>query len=705
MNRGPLALRTFGVCLFLQACGGTPDSFFAPRPLRSTLPAETALECLRSWVEPSGATVGLGDEPGEFRIELPLPPSAWIQEESGNWRAQCSLGFDLRRLEANACSLVGSAVPLRELASNVFEEGRRGYLVERDSIVLCLDEKEAIPDTLALSVSYFFARLQHGASSGGISAWRPIVGGHTGVGFPVPSGTALEIGVDVFPHAYLRFFAVAEPLALGFDELEECEVVFRVEYDGELILEQTETARRLGGGRWYEIPLPVEGQRHARLRFAVEGSPALAAFLSPSIGPATSEVARRDDRPDIILVLLDTLRADALSFYGGDPDIAPGLNAFGEKSVRFQRAWAPASWTLPSQSSMLSGLQPEQHGTVKATRSLPPAIVTVAEHLQQAGYRTGATTEALFVARRYGMDQGFEFFFENRRRRFQRTLDAADDFLESGDGRPSFLFLHTYRVHTPYRLGPEENREPMRKLLADWDVWKAADDPDEQFAIELGERLHALYYGGVTGLDTVLGPWLSKLESQGYFDRGYMVITSDHGEALQDHGVIGHGGRHWEERIRIPLFVRGPGLLPGVIGDPVTLVDLAPTFAAFAGLAPHPAWVGSPLFQLQKERVVFTFNSDENEPAVTVHDLDHKVVAPLDMAAIRGGKPMAVFDLARDHEEENNLFKTPPVWAVDLLRGQADTIAELMKAGFEAEEIELSDEEREELKALGYGGE
>ncbi len=701
-------LLALSVSVCSSACSGGEALFFERQPLRGTLPAETALACLRTWVDAAGATVRQDDEPGAFRIELALPESAWTEEPVRVWRATADFGFDLRRLEAKACKLASAldhanSAVLSELDQDGFEEGQRGYIVEQSSIAVQLAEGETLPKGLRLLVRYFFAKLSPAAN--GKSAWRPFVGGHTGEGFPVPSGAHFEIEVDVFPGSYLRFFAVAEPLALGFDDLEECDVRFEVAYDDRVLFEHTDTARRLGGGAWHEIALPKEGKRNASLRFSVEAPlPCLAAFLSPSIGPATQVAETKDTRPDLMLVLLDTLRADALGFYGGDPEVAPRLNAFGEDCVRFERAWSNASWTLPSQSSMLSGLQPEQHGTVTATNSLPGSVVTLAEHLRAQGYRTGATTEALFIARRYGMDQGFDFFFENRRRKFKRTLEAADAFLGADDGRPTFFFLHTYRAHTPYRLGPEEDREPMRRFLADWEAWKAGPEQDMKSAIELGDRLRGLYYGGVSGLDVVLGPWLEQCEAEGFFERGYMILTSDHGESLQEHDVVGHGGRHWEERIRIPMFARGPSLTPGAIPDPVTLVDLAPTFTVLAGAAPHSSWVGSSMFQLQKGRVVFTFNSDANERAVTAHDLDHKVVAPMDADAIQAGRPMAVFDLASDPEENENLFKSPPAWATELLRAQASAIEFLMQPTVQAEEVDLTEEERAELKALGYTG-
>ena len=116
--------------------------------------------------------------------------------------------------------------------------------------------------------------------------------------------------------------------------------------------------------------------------------------------------------------------------------------------------------------------------------------------------------------------------------------------------------------------------------------------------------------------------------------------------------------------------------------------------------------MGDSIFQVAERadrRIVFTFNSRDDERAVTAHDLDRKVVVPMDLEAVRAAKPMAVFDLAADPDEEKNLFKNPPEWATEILRSQAEVIETLLQAAVDAEEIELTEEERNELKALGYG--
>ncbi|MAB81039.1 MAG: hypothetical protein CMJ89_16960 [Planctomycetes bacterium] len=689
----------FAVSLTASAlsCGDPGDVRFERRPLYGMITAEAAVECLSAWVEDAGAQVSVGEELGAFRIELPLPPQRWEERAEGLWHSPCFLGFDLRRLEAGSTLLLRGDEPIRELTKPEFNAGEIGFLIRSNALNLRLDAGAELPETLRLVVRYPLAERRDGG-------WRPLVGGHTGDGIAVPTGTQVDIEADVFPNTFLRFFAIGEPLAIGYKQLDECVLTFRVHLDGELFFEETESVRRLGNGRWHEVALPPAGRLGARLRFSVEGPPAMAAFYQPSLGPRLPESrSLGDPRPDLMLIVLDTLRADALSFYGGDPQIAPALNAFTEECVRFSRAWSSASWTLPSHASMLSSLHPEQHATVHQEHSLAQSHFTLAEHLQGAGYRTGAATEGLFVARRHGLDQGFEFFFENRLRILLQTLEKAKDFLEADDGRPSFLLLHTYRVHTPYRLGIEEDSTGYHALMSQWDTWKKRPDREEA-SREFGAKLGDLYYGGVSGLDLVLGPWLEDLKASGFYDRGFVILTSDHGDELMDHGNIGHGGRHWEELTHIPMLARGMDLVPQTIDAPATLVDLAPTFSRLAGLEPPTSWMGTSLFELERERVVFTFNSGPRERWMAVHSADRKVFSTMEMGEIRAGRSTAVFDLGRDPLELDDLKDEAPAWASELLKEHADAIEYMLSARSTAVQVELNEEEIEELRALGYGG-
>ncbi len=651
---------------------------------------------MEGWVADSGARVRVSEQPGTFHIELDLPPERWFSPGRRVYSTEFFLGFDIRFLPARSATLFAGDMSLPELERAQFDGGEAGFFLRSSELNLRVGKGERLPKDLRLVVRYPLAERGGGE-------WSPLVGGYSGQGLAVPSGTAVEIVTDVLPGSYLRFHAVGEPLAIGFRQLEECRLTFRVHLNDELIFEESEFVHRIGKGRWHELAMPGEGARDARLRFSVAGPPAIAAFYQPTLGPRAATKREGDRRPNLMLVVLDTLRADSLQFYGGDPEVAPNLNAFSDESVRFSRAWSSASWTLPSHGSMMSGLHPEQHGALYENQSLPSAHVTLAEHLRVQGYRTMAATEGLFVSRRHGIDQGFELFFANSLGILPHTLEKATSFLEADDGRPTFLFLHTYRAHTPYRLGQESDDNAYRALMAEMAQWE--DRPDRKSkAAEFQRRLSELYYGGVSALDEALGPWLQDLEDGGFFENGYLIMTSDHGDELLEHGRMGHGHRHWEELTHIPLLIRGRDLLPQTIEHAATLVDLAPTFTSLAGVPGHRSWVGESLLGLQEGRIVYTFNSGPRERWMTLHVGDRKVFAGMDVGEGGEWDSEAVFDLHRDPFELDDLQMEDVEWVRVLLRGQEPVVEGLLRAKAVSEGVELSEEELAELRALGYGG-
>jgi len=653
------------------------------------------VRCIEGWIEGSGARVSPSEELGTFRIELDLPRERWSSPGEFVFRSELHLGFDIRFLSAGSVALFAGEEPLVQIDKQAFDRGDEGFLVRSAELTLRVPRGANLPDDLRLVVSYPLAEHEGGE-------WRALVGGCSGAGIAVPSGTSVELTTDIHPGSYLRFHAIGEPLAGHSFRMKESRLVFRVHVNDTLVFEKSELVHRIGKGAAHEVRMPEEGERGARLRFSVEGAPAVAAFFQPTLGPLAIDARRRDPRPDMVLVVLDTMRADGLSFYGGDPDVAPRINAFAEKSVRFSRAWSSASWTLPSHGSMMSGLHPEQHGAKFKDQSLSEAHLTLAEYLRSTGYRTMAVTEGLFVSRQHGMDQGFEVFVANGLRILTHTLEKAQAFLDADDGRPTFLFLHTYRAHTPYRLGAEADASAYHELLSEMNAWRGRYDR-ELMQHEFSRRLRELYFAGVNALDKEMGEWLEELEVAGFYENGFLLLTSDHGDELLEHGRMGHGHRHWEELTRVPLLLRGKGLEPRTFEYPVTLVDLAPTFTELAGLPTPDVWVGRSLLASGGKRAVFTFNSGPQERWLTIHDQDRKLFAEMDSESLRRGELRGAYDLAQDPHEREDLNSEDPPWALELLRRETPLLLELMRPKATADQVEFSKEELVQLRALGYG--
>jgi len=601
------------------------------------------------------------------------------------------------------------------------------YWTRGEALFLVLGPDEE-PGELRLSTRLFRGREADGA-------WRVAVGDWVGDGIPVHPDVGERVRVDLPPASALRFGTAAR----RFDVEERdrpSAALFRVLLDGREIFRAEQPTHPRERARWHAVPLPPAGRRGAELELRVEGDPASAAFLAPVVGPAEvgGYAARPWDgrggtpRPSIVLFLADTLRADALAAYGGAPDLAPRLNALAERSRVFTEARAPAAWTLPAQASMLSGLWPEQHGATRQRLPLAAELPTLAERLAEHGWRTGAVTDSGFVSANFGFDQGFAWFEENAGRDLTTTLADALAFLAADDGRPALLFVHTYRTHAPYRTGVEEDAARWDALLArvteGVQAWAAAQPspPGREALLArheqlLGEdvgELRALYDETIRALDAEVGPWLDELERLGVLARGALVFTSDHGEAFLEHGELKHGGRLWDEKLRVPLVVHAPGLAPGFAPGldprPASLVDLPRTLAALAGgVEPAPGWGGTSLLAADpaEDRAVWAFGEELPElgSQFVLIDAGRKLFGTLDAIgeAAGGGAPALehAFDLRADPGEARDVLGQA-AWADDLARDLAARLAPVCAPAADPASIQLRKDQADNLQKLGY---
>ncbi|HZE88688.1 MAG TPA: sulfatase, partial [Verrucomicrobiae bacterium] len=302
-------------------------------------------------------------------------------------------------------------------------------------------------------------------------------------------------------------------------------------------------------------------------------------------------------RPNVILVSLDTVRADHVGCYGYARPTTPILDALARESTLFELAVAPAPWTLPSHASMFTSLYPHEHGAAGPSSTLAAERVTIAETLREAGYSTAAFTGGGYLSSKFGLSQGFDVF--------ENLYDSPTSAIVSRalawfDGRPAdqpyFLFVHTYEPHTPYtsatfaslpdagRVGPSFAEEDLRELRSG----QFRPTPAEQRYIE------DLYDGDIHAADAALGPLWDRLRAAGELDRSLVIVTSDHGEELFERSArtsAGHGHSLYEELLRVPLVIRyAKGFPAGMrVATPVSLIDLVPTLAAVTGVPwPEP---------------------------------------------------------------------------------------------------------------------
>ena len=311
---------------------------------------------------------------------------------------------------------------------------------------------------------------------------------------------------------------------------------------------------------------------------------------------------------NVVLVCLDTVRADRLGCYGyGGNPTTPALDALAADATLFRDTSAAAGWTKPSVPSFFTGTFPCQHGVYEGsargiagatTDLLPAAAATLAERFRAAGYATAAVIHNAQLRRGGGFEQGFDTYEDDAgdardvRARASRWLDGRDP------DRPFFLYLHFLDAHWPYDVPDEAAR---RFTAGDVDFFRGGDSRALRDAVNDGsvtldsaqqETLSALYDGALRFLDDELGAFLADLRARGLYDATVISVVADHGEEFLEHGRIGHGHGVWQNLLAVPWILRVPGRAPGELSASVALVDLPPTLLAAAGLPPEGAGEG-----------------------------------------------------------------------------------------------------------------
>jgi arylsulfatase A-like enzyme len=310
-----------------------------------------------------------------------------------------------------------------------------------------------------------------------------------------------------------------------------------------------------------------------------------------------------DPRPNILLIVIDTLRRDALGVYGGGP--SPNLDSLATAGVRFERAWAAGSWTHPSVASLMSGWNPSRHGLgfgPAGTTRLDPATPLVAEELRDEGWATAAVSNNKIVSVEEGFARGFvsfdeSAFVEDQIYGAQRVTRSALSWVKAHPDQPYFLYLHYFDPHDRYQAPPPWTRMHV-DVAADSRIKDSAvrsGRPNAFLETTAGSRdlspqelqyMRDLYRGEVSYIDHWLGRLMDGLRDLGALDNTLIVITSDHGEEFLEHASLKHGHDLYDEQIAVPLIVLFPsgGTAGSVIPDPVSLLDLAPTLRWIAGL-------------------------------------------------------------------------------------------------------------------------
>ncbi len=477
-----------------------------------------------------------------------------------------------------------------------------------------------------------------------------------------------------------------------------------------------------------------------RVRMRVRGPPGLYTLHLPRAIHASSA---SQPRPSVLLFVADTFRADAMGVHGNSDELTPCLDAFAAENVWFERAWAPSSWTLPSVSSLLLGVYPPQHGAVRTDTPPSRAIPALSEEFRRAGYRTGAVTGSLFVSARYGLDRGFEWFEEQLHATPEETSERVRRFLESRDHRPFFLLVHTYHNHGLYeptpqalqdhgdKLGIQYSARELDQLVVEHlartnlgrvprrhiplpSLLKALELQDnpcqvlESVQLPRGgsflEHQKRLHRACAADIDRLFGNILDDLQQTGHGQTTYVVFTSDHGEGFGEHGQFGHGAGPWEEILRVPLLIGGPGLAPTQREDWVSTVHLAASLLELADLTPPTIWKTKSLFdRYNHDQPVFIFEEfRDREATLAIVDQGIKYVIARDSLATGIPRFLHAFDLNQDPGELQDLVNSRQQELKSMLGPYVDLARASMRPLGNASPLVLNEQDLRNLEALGY---
>jgi arylsulfatase A-like enzyme len=451
---------------------------------------------------------------------------------------------------------------------------------------------------------------------------------------------------------------------------------------------------------------------------------------SYTVGPLPSPEAQESlkDRPNIILIMVDTQRADRLSCYGYEMNQTPQIDGLASEGVLFRRAFAQSSWTRPSTATLITSLYATSHRAVRKPDRLPSAVTTIAEVLNGHGYYTGGFANNANVTPSFNFDQGHSeyhylapdfFFFASEsgsfltfynqlrlvRERFlsQRKYvkyyyqDAevvtgeAKRFIDKHVAEKFFLFLHYMEPHDPDFVHPY-NGEGYARVNR--------PHPPPEMAGEYSD----VYDGEVSYLDRWIGNLVSYLKAKGLYDGCMIVFTSDHGEEFYEHQGWWHGKTLYEEQLHVPLIMKLPeGRFAGRVRDDfVRLLDVAPTILTQCGFPKPDEMQGRNLLS-EQEPPQFVFAEEDHEGNIlqSVRTDEWKLVLANE-GNPRGLEPVELYNLTQDPAETRNLSQEHPE-VVNLLRGFIEqTILFAEGKAVEAEQTEIDEATRERLKALGY---
>ncbi len=460
----------------------------------------------------------------------------------------------------------------------------------------------------------------------------------------------------------------------------------------------------------------------------------------------------------IVLISIDTLRADHLSLYGHHRFTSPMLDLFALEGTVFEDANSASPWTLPAHASILTGLYPLKHGVIDDSTRLPDEVPTLAGLLESHGWKTAAAVNtAWLIPKNYQLTRNFQHFLyvqDIAEQRFptSQVTDRAIQWINEFDSENLFVFMHYFDLHSDYASLQKYERLFLTPYSgkADGSTWQlqlatfpeafidlcqknfdsklcrfgigdSANDLNSSsqipvFDFDDSRHIEELYDAGIRQLDTELNRFFQFLEDSGQLESARIIITSDHGEEFFEHGSFYHFVTTYQEVLHVPLIFRGVGIPSGRrIATPVSVVDIAPTVLSWAGVPIPEAIDGvdlTPLLESEGDIAEFSGRSLHSEAAGGIMwGKTIEGVVPI-FSSIRKGNyklvldsltgAVELYDLKDDPLEKTDLSLDEPLVVQALRQEMADRKEKIEAGPSFNNRLELDSEERERLRALGY---
>jgi arylsulfatase A-like enzyme len=444
------------------------------------------------------------------------------------------------------------------------------------------------------------------------------------------------------------------------------------------------------------------------------GACALALVIILNIFTFIYTRAQTGEGPNIVLISIDTLRADHLGSYGYERNTSPNIDKLAEKGVLFENAYSQSPWTIPSVASIFTSLYPIEHGATNQTNKLPDKMTTLSEYMKNNLYTTAAIVSNRLLKEKHGFSQGFDQYDEETiRKKINSDIvsNKAIKFLSENNTNKFFLWVHYYDPHAGYIRHPQYGYASdytgiVEEDYANFKFFQQTKDILTEYDIQ---HIKDIYDEEISFTDEHIGKLLRALEKLDLAKNTIIVLTADHGEEFKERKNIGHhGGTVYDELIRVPLIIYSPfeeELKGHRVRNVVETRSIPTTVLDISGI-PNSTFGGQNLMHIAKLKethngyVAFsegsTFKGDGNTTHGIIRD-QWKLVKNLD------DQTFELYDLENDPEEKNNLFESQDLEINKLRRNLISELDVFKKERLQGlEKAEFSEEEVKQLKALGY---